>query len=283
MTEKQLKSKNPWKEVADMYNPNKDNCLYGEDNNYVCSCDKDAIKKYNEKAQGTKDEIITRIPAEPWWGNPFEARLIILSLNPGYVPKVNETLAKLMQANTNIRKKVIEFKKKTLLFETHSFFPEKEDDKNDNYPITCREAVCLLEDQYWENKLEQLKDDVKQKNQFIEDTEFFKQIAMVEYHGYSSQKANRTFPLRGAFLESQRFIKDMLWYIAENKKEDVRFLIMRSEDKWQNLLSKKDFFDKYESLIIRKKKSSMISQYITPPNFEDGKYEDLVDFLSKQK
>ena len=97
MTEKQLKSKNPWKEVADMYNPNKDNCLYGEDNNYVCSCDKDAIKKYNEKAQGTKDEIITRIPAEPWWGNPFEARLIILSLNPGYVPKVNETLAKLMQ------------------------------------------------------------------------------------------------------------------------------------------------------------------------------------------
>ena len=282
MTEEQLKSKNPWKEVADMYNPNKENCLYDEDNYYVCSCDKDAIKKYNEKAQGTKDEIITRIPAEPWWGNPFEARLIILSLNPGYVPKVNETLAKLMQANTNIRKKVIEFKKKTLLFETHSFFPEKEDDKNDNYPITCREAVCLLEDQYWENKLKQLKDDVKQKNQFIEDTEFFKQIAMVEYHGYSSQEANRTFPLKGVFLESQKYIKDMLWYIAENKKEDVRFLIMRSKPKWKKLLSD-DFFKKFKSLIIEKKNSSTRSQHITPANFENGKYEDLVDFLSKQK
>jgi hypothetical protein len=36
-------------------------------------------------------------------------------------------------------------------------------------------------------------------------------------------------------LASQAFLKEMLWYIAESKKEKVHFLIMRGNDKWRKL------------------------------------------------
>ena len=88
---------NPWEYVAAMYDPNNLECLYGDQNNYVCAGDCKVVDDYNQKVKDTSDEIITKIPAEPWWGNPLKARLIILSLNPGYVPEVNETLAKLLQ------------------------------------------------------------------------------------------------------------------------------------------------------------------------------------------
>lgn len=88
---------NPWEYVAAMYDPNNLECLYGDQNNYVCAGDCKVVDDYNQKVKDRSGEIITKIPAEPWWGNPLKARLIILSLNPGYVPEVNETLAKLLQ------------------------------------------------------------------------------------------------------------------------------------------------------------------------------------------
>ena len=44
----------------------------------------------------------------------------------------------------------------------------------------------------------------------------------------------------------------MIWYLAKDKKKDVRFLIMRSTKKWINLLSE-EFFVKFKDKIIEKK------------------------------
>lgn len=263
---------NPWVEVAKMYKPEDPDCLFGDNNNYVCPGDKDAIDNYNDKAKGTTDEIITKIPAEPWWGNPLKARLIILSLNPGYVPEVNKTLAMLMQTNEVVRRKLIEYKAQTLRLEATSFLPE---DKK-GLPISCRDAVNMLGDWYWVKMLRQLREDTG-----LEEEKFYQRIALVEYHGYSSQTSGRIFPRKKDELASQTFLRKMLWYIAESKKEKVHFLIMRGNDKWRKLLTD-EFFEKFNSSIIEKKASSMISQYITPANFEENKYQkNLVDFLKQ--
>ncbi len=290
-TEELFGMKNPWEHVAKMYESLEEDCLFSSSKSYVCEGDEQAIDVYNEKVDKAiegkdeetklrilRDKIITNIPAEPWWGNPLEARLIILSLNPGYVPEVNMTLAKLMQSKEVVRKQVIEYKRKTLLFQVHSLMPEKKDNIEGS-PITCKDAINMLGDWYWYKKLEQLRKDVYIENASIDETKFFRKIALVELHGYSSQTSNRTFPRIDNTLESQQFTKEMIWYLAKDKKKDVRFLIMRSTKKWINLLSE-EFFVKFKDKIIEKKTDSMISQYITPANFNGNEYRNIIDFIN---
>lgn len=202
---------NPWKEVAALYNESATDCLFSISQDYICSEDKAEIEKYNNSIIKAADnnprkdnilgnKMVTNIPAEPWGGNPFKARLIILSLNPGYVPEVNEKLAKLLQSNDEIRKAIIKYKKQTLLFDTDSFLPE--DDKVLlGCQISCKDAINMLGDWYWHKMFCQLREDVG-----IDENEFYKKVALIQYFGYSSQTAQRTLP----YIPSQDFTKEMI-------------------------------------------------------------------------
>ena len=261
---------NPWEYVAAMYDPNNLECLYGDQNNYVCAGDCKVIDDYNQKVKNPSDEIITKIPAEPWWGNPLKARLIILSLNPGYVPEVNETLAKLLQTNEAVRRQLINYKAKTLRLEAEAFLPEEETE--DGCPISCKDAVNILGDWYWVKMLRQLKEDVEKKNGQINEEVFYRQVALIEYCGYSSVTAKISLPLNEE--GSYGFLKKLVSYIS--KKEDVRFLIMRDSYRWDRLLKEIECSD---DKIWRRKPRSR-SQYITPGNFENDVYKKIVESLA---
>ena len=261
---------NPWEYVAAMYDPNNLECLYGDQNNYVCAGDCKVVDDYNQKVKDTSDKIITKIPAEPWWGNPLKARLIILSLNPGYVPEVNETLAKLLQTNEAVRRQLIDYKAKTLRLEAESFLPEGE--SVHGCPISCQEAVNMLGDWYWVKMLRQLKEDVEKKNGQINEEVFYRQVALIEYCGYSSVTAKISLPLNEE--GSYGFLKKLVSYIS--KKEDVRFLIMRDSYRWDRLLKEIECSD---DKIWRRKPRSR-SQYITPSNFENDVYKKIVESLA---
>ena len=275
-----LKTHNsPWKEVAALYNESATNCLFSISQDYICSEDKAEIEKYNNsiiKAADNnprKDDIlgnkmVTNIPAEPWGGNPFKARLIILSLNPGYVPEVNEKLAKLLQSNDEIRKAIIKYKKQTLLFDTDSFLPE--DDKVLlGCQISCKDAINMLGDWYWHKMFRQLREDVG-----IDENEFYKKVALIQYFGYSSQTAQRTLP----HIPSQDFTKEMIHYIASERKEEVRFLVMRSKKEWKKLLGD-DFFKNYEDIIITN--DNVRCQYITVGNLGKENYSKIKEIICK--
>ena len=158
---------------------------------------------------------------------------------------------------------------------------------NDNaYPVSTKDAVNMLGDWYWYNKVEQLRKDVIINGIAMDEEEFYKKIALIEYHGYSSITSNKTFPTKNKSLESQHYIREMIKYIAENN--DVRFLIMRSKDKWIKFLG--EIYSKSETKFILKENKSM-SQSISPKNLENGnaesngqdssksKYWEIVDFL----
>ena len=261
---------NPWEYVAAMYDPNNLECLYGDQNNYVCAGDCKVVDDYNQKVKNPSDEIITKIPAEPWWGNPLKARLIILSLNPGYVQEVNETLAKLLQTNEAVRRQLINYKAKTLRLEAEAFLPEEETE--DGCPISCKDAVNILGDWYWVKMLRQLKEDFKKKNGQINEEVFYRQVALIEYCGYSSVTAKSSLPLNEE--GSYGFLKKLVSYIS--KKEDVRFLIMRDSYRWDRLLKEIECSD---DKIWRRKPRSR-SQYITPGNFENDVYKKIVESLA---
>lgn len=264
MIENELKALNPWIEVANMLNPEESDCLFRDPNKewYVCSKDKERIIDFNKKCEEDNDYsncIITNTPPEPWKGNPLHANVIILSLNPGFSPEINETLARLLQSNETIRKGLVKFRRKTLLLEEDSFLPTNER-KN---PISIKEAEDMLQGWYWSKRFKTLITDIE-----FEETEFYKKVALIEYHGYSSKTSTRGFPFE--ILPSQEFTIRLIKYIAT--KNDVCFLIMRSKDKWEKLLNSDgnnlwDELEKQGKLVYRN--NSGRSQYITKENLKD--------------
>ena len=243
MTVSELKTNNPWRIVADKYDSSNPNCLFlgDADTSYVHPDDLDRINLFNSRNSDKEYRIVTNTPPEPWRGNPLTARLIILSLNPGYIPEVNMTLAKLLQSNPALRKDLMAFRQNTLNLEAKSLLPLPEDEGGKG-PITCKEAEDMLGGWYWTSKLKDLKNDFfggKTTNSEEED-EFYKRIALIEFYGYSSIRAKDNFPPKGKngkYLKTQEFVAEMIKHIASTKTDnEVCFLIMRSKARWESLL-----------------------------------------------
>ena len=168
-------------------------------------------------------------------------------------------MARLLQSNETIRKGLVKFRRKTLLLEEDSFLPTNER-KN---PISIKEAEDMLQGWYWSKRFKTLITDIE-----FEETEFYKKVALIEYHGYSSKTSTRGFPFE--ILPSQEFTIRLIKYIAT--KNDVCFLIMRSKDKWEKLLNSDgnnlwDELEKQGKLVYRN--NSGRSQYITKENLKD--------------
>ena len=276
--EKEIKKKNPWRKVANDIHPNYEKCLYDTNNKYVVKDDEDRISQFNDDLKHDDegkiiddDRIVLETPPEPWRGNPLSANLIILSLNPGYDPNINEILAKLIQSNKDVRKDLVTFRRDTLCLNAKSFLPEKEG----NGPISCEEAEDMLSGWYWTKRLNTLQDEL-----FIEiglsKEDFYKKVAVIEFHGYSSKTSTKGFPFENKSntpIKSQEFTRDLIDHISN--REDVYFLIMRSKDKWEKLLSLPQYnnniwktLEDKQKLIYKLNQTGRSCQYVTPNNLE---------------
>ena len=260
MTEEQLKKDNPWKKVADLLDPSYRQCLYGDSNEYVLENDRHTIVEFNNDNKDHSDRIILQTPPEPWRGNPLEANLIILSLNPGYDVNINKTLAKLLQDNDAIREGVVKFRKNTLNLEAHSFLPEE----GEEMPISVKEAEDILGGWYWTKRLKKLQDESG-----LSEREFYKRVAVLQFFGYSSTTCEKGFLCykKHNELPSQGFNRQLIKYIIENKSDNVRFLIIRAKQQWVKFLNKDDFnlYSKYSDMFLEKTNKGR-SQSITREN-----------------
>ena len=266
MTEKELKDKNPWRALAENMK-----CIYSQQVSLTANDkEREAIERFNANKKNGKELVVT-VPPEPWQGNPLKARVIFLSLNPGFVERINVTCAKLIQACSETLEKLLDFKKKTLLLEADSFLPEE----NEGEPIGCRDAMSLLGDEYWENKFSNLINDEEVVNDDYSVEQFYRDVAIIQYHAYSST-VDGGFPQKGCWpLPSQEFTRDLIKYVAD-KNPDTVFVIMRAKDRWIKLLNSDgvwcDSMRKKKRLLIRNNKS--MSQAISEKNLgftDDGK------------
>jgi len=225
MTESELRNRNPWKEVAEMYNTH--DILYSQAENKVCACDRDMIEEFNKTAED-KHQYKLNVPAYPWYGNPLTAKVIVLSLNPGYVEKESVIAKILQQLPTGLVKGYTEHLRKILTFDCQTFMPENRGtgpDEPDN-----RDIANAHNSWYWEDRL-------KKGFVNVENGPTFEQVnrrfAVIQYIGYSSVKYH---PFKGnKRLPSQDFTRDLIQYIVSNNK-DTLFIVARKVDMWKKLL-----------------------------------------------
>lgn len=251
-SEEFIKADNPWKSEDDFVCPIPEK-IFDDKAEWLLKKDADDIHAFNNRNKDKPDfKFELGMRPEPFNGNPLKAKVIILSLNPGYILRVNNLFAKVLQTTEpkDIQEAVKEQKDKQLRLEAESFFCQR--NSQDGDLVSYREAHCMLDDWYWYDIFNKFLIEAKEANYLPIDyslDKIFDNIALVQYVGYMS-KSWKDLP---NILPSQEFTRKLIHYLAQ--KTDVLFIISRSEDKWKNLIGDKvwNTLESQERLVHRKK------------------------------
>ena len=193
------------------------------------------IDEFNRNAKEDYKYVLGA-PAEPWRGNPLKAKVVILSLNPGFKLGVNDNVqyeryrAPLEDAMAELIN-TLSFQVRGLLTPQESYVKSHEEFKEkysmEGSQVLCGDALNEIGDYYWYNNINRL--NINHQKEY----EFFRNFAIVQYCAYTSVSF-KDFP-RGVVLPSQELTKKLIRYLAY-EREDVVFVIMRSAAKWKELL-----------------------------------------------
>ena len=154
-----------------------------------------------------------------------------------------------------------------MLFEADGFFP---------YDKKIADAISLIGENYWrgddkkEGRLSVLKPDT------MDEFDFYKKFAVVQYCGYTSKKYGGGFD-KGKYLPTQIYTKELIRYIAY-KRPDVKFVILRAEDKWKNLLDADVWETMLPNTIIAK---HPIQQRFSRANLGEDNFEELMNIIKE--
>lgn len=146
MTEKELRDCNPWREVADLSAGN--DFLLSDKHNLVCSDDKEMIETFNASAK-PEHKYHLNIPAYPWYGNPLTAKVIVLSLNPGYDERQSKIAAMYKMLPQGLVEGYAIHLRSMLTFDCYSFLPED----FGPHGVTTRDLANIHQGYYWQDRL----------------------------------------------------------------------------------------------------------------------------------
>lgn len=278
-TDEQIRELNPWKGL--FVNPNH-SVLYDDNAQWLLKCDAGIINEYNEKNRGTDYEFKLGMRPEQFNGNPLTSKVVILSLNPGYIYRVNNLYARLLQNVQPIAEAVMQHKDEQLNLTAKSFFC-KRNQNNTNGVLSYRDAHCALDDWYWYDIFNKFRDDAGLPKEDDTDDVIFNNVALVQYVGYLS-KSWKALP---RILPSQEFTRTLIHYLALRKK-NVLFVVSRSKKEWKELIGDEiwDMLKSENRLVLRatfeNKKGitqTIRTQYFTPTSFEGDGFERIIEKL----
>lgn len=232
------------------------------------------IDEFNRNAKEDYKYVLGA-PAEPWRGNPLKAKVVILSLNPGFKLGVNDNVqyeryrAPLEDAMAELIN-TLSFQVRGLLTPQESYVKSHEEFKEkysmEGSQVLCGDALNEIGDYYWYNNINRL--NINHQKEY----EFFRNFAIVQYCAYTSVSF-KDFP-RGVVLPSQELTKKLIRYLAY-EREDVVFVIMRSAAKWKELLDA-DVWEKMQSRLIVNKN---MSQSLSENNLGKKNFNMLIEYL----
>lgn len=93
-----------------------------DSHNLVCDADLPMLEKFNSTAKEDYKYILN-VPAYPWYGNPLRAKVIVLSLNPGYVERESIIAQVLMNLPERYTEGYAEHLRSMLKFQCSRFLP----------------------------------------------------------------------------------------------------------------------------------------------------------------
>jgi len=252
-----IRNKNPWTKVANKYETNK--FLLSDNEKFVCDEDMPFIEEYNVKAK-EDEQFKLNVPAYPWYGNPLTAKVIVLSLNPGYDERESMIARIIQNLPERLTKGYTEHLRKMLTFDVKGFLPS--DDKRDG--VSYRDIANLHQRWYWESRLKSASESNELKFEEINE-----RFAVIEYIGYSSKKKpSRMF---NPLLPSQRYTKQLIQYILYNNPDTV-FIVARNVREWQQFLG--DMWSLYKERFIVS--NAYLGQHFTKKSLGDEAYERVM-------
>ena len=232
------------------------------------------IDEFNRKAK-EDCKYVLGAPAEPWRGNPLKAKVVILSLNPGFKLGVNDNVqyekyrAPLEDAMAELIN-TLSFQVRGLLTPQESYVKSHKEFKEkysmEGSQVLCGDALNEIGDYYWYNNINRL--NINHQKEY----EFFRNFAIVQYCAYTSVSF-KDFA-KGVVLPSQELTKKLIRYLAY-EREDVVFVIMRSAAKWKELLDA-DVWEKMQSRLIVNKN---MSQSLSENNLGKKNFNMLIEYL----
>lgn len=228
------------------------------------------IDEFNRNAKEDYKYVLGA-PAEPWRGNPLKAKVVILSLNPGFKLGVNDNVQyEKYRAPLEELINTLSFQVRGLLTPQESYVKSHKEFKEkysmEGSQVLCGDALNEIGDYYWYNNINRL--NINHQKEY----EFFRNFAIVQYCAYTSVSF-KDFP-RGVVLPSQELTKKLIRYLAY-EREDVVFVIMRSAAKWKELLDA-DVWEKMQSRLIVNKN---MSQYLSENNLGKKNFNMLIEYL----
>lgn len=254
-----IKQKNGWAMVAEN--------LYGltlwsdkEEDERIYPGDATFIHDFNSKVD-SKYKYVVGVPPMPFSGNLLDAKIVILTLNPGYVEKVNKDLCMAMGAGE--REQLLCLMRNALTFQGEGIY--------DGY-----ECSRVQGDYYWQKAFDQLAIEAYGKPSSEIYHPIFHDIAFFQLIGYHSEKFRYSSGIK--YLPSMIFTNLLAKYLAT--KTDKTFLILRSESLWKETFGE-ELWSKLEKegRLITKGHKGM-SQKITRGNLKkDNGFDKLVKLL----
>lgn len=226
---------NPW-EKFDIGNYK----LYDENRNMVLEIDRQAVAAYNAGKDHEK-QFQTHLLPEPFHGNLYSAKVIFLSLNPGYVERLNKDLAQYV-SDMNVGVHMGDFLKSQMDLRASSFAPNKEYHRDLYY------AYQTLGDWYWHDKLNTLR-----MATGLSEDQFNERIGLIQLIPYASSVCDK--PITD--LPSQQFTKTLVKELL-SKEDKPLFVVLRSEPEWGEMFGievsdKRNEFVENRNFIIRKR------------------------------
>lgn len=253
ITEDDLRDCNGWAKVAERLVGYE---LYFENEEFIYPGDEELMRKHNARKKNADEKIVLQVPPEPWNGDILDPKIVVLSLNPGYVERLNKDLANMFKAQ--VAEEIMEDKRQMLRLEQKSLVPHK--------------STSILGECYWEKALVPLGVAAYGAENY---QQVYRDVALLQFLAYTS--AVKSLPTE--ILPSQQFARMLIRYLAEEKK-GVKFLLMRAEKEWRRLIDK-DIWTMLESegrLIIS---DHYRNQSITENNVGADKFKVLVDALKE--
>ena len=255
-----IKRKNGWAILADS--------LYG----YTVWSDKEVderiypgdavfLHKFNEKAE-SKYKYIVAVPPMPFSGNLLNAKVVILTLNPGYVDEVNREKCEAMISAE--KEQLLCLMRHALKFSGEGIY--------DGY-----DCSRIQGDYYWQKALDKLAIEAYNLPSDEKFHPIYNDIAFLQFIGYHSEKFKYSVGIK--HMPSMIFTNLLIKYLAT--KTDKTFLAIRSVALWKEVLGD-DLWNKLETegRIITKGHNGM-SQKISRGNIKNNGFDKLVSLLKK--
>ena len=241
---------NGWKEVAKKI---ENDCHFGkwtEDNRLVYPGDDKAVDRFNKKANDDC-KLQLDLPPCPFTPNILTAKLIILSLNPGYIKLLNRDLPGML-----LPEYVGEYKTWTV----NALRMEAKEKGG----IYTNDVDKIIGENYWAKRLQPLAKKVKSPENI------YNNVALLQYLGYTST-SYKDMP---QIIPSQMFTKVLIRYITLNNP-DAKFLILRARKKWEELIDGDTLSKLNKNCRLLYKQSPSPCQFLSENNLGKDVYDKI--------